>query len=163
MDDLLQINDLTIRYETADGVVRAVNGASLRLGRGRNPRPRRRDRRWQDHHRARASCASIPVHRPATSAAARFSSRADDLLKASDAEMRGNIRGQEISMIFQDPMTALNPVMTVGDQIAEVIAARIRTCTKKQITQKRAMEMLETVGISARACRRLSRTSSPAA
>ena len=72
-----------------------------------------------------------------------------DLLKLSDAEMR-KIRGHEISMIFQDPMTALNPVLTVGDQIMEVI--RLHQKVSKAEALKRAMEMMEMVGIEGGRC-----------
>ncbi len=69
-----------------------------------------------------------------------------DLMKISETQMR-TIRGSEISMIFQDPMTALNPVDTVGDQIAEVIKLHNR-CSKKEAARL-ACEMLEVVGIDA--------------
>ena len=69
-----------------------------------------------------------------------------DLLKLPEKEMRG-IRGKKISMIFQDPMTALNPLMTVGDQIAEVVSLH-EHCSKKESMNK-ALQMLEMVGIPA--------------
>lgn len=68
-----------------------------------------------------------------------------DLLKISEHEMR-KVRGKEIAMIFQDPMTALNPTMRVGDQIAE--AVRIHDASSKEAARKRAQEMLEMVGIT---------------
>ena len=68
----------------------------------------------------------------------------EDLLAKSKDEMR-EIRGSKIAMIFQDPMTALNPVMTVGDQIAEVICEHEK-CHRHE-GEKRAQQMLETVGI----------------
>ncbi len=67
-----------------------------------------------------------------------------DLLKVSNEEMR-NIRGDRISMIFQEPMTALNPVYTVGNQLAEVYQVH-RNMTKKQALEK-SVHMLEKVGI----------------
>ena len=67
-----------------------------------------------------------------------------DLLKLHDREMR-KIRGGEISMVFQDPMTALNPVDTVGEQIAEVIFLHQKV--SKVESKRRAAEMLEVVGI----------------
>ena len=70
-----------------------------------------------------------------------------DLFTLPEKEMR-KIRGKKISMIFQDPMTALNPVFTVGEQIEEVIELHNNKLTKKEITLK-AVEMLEMVGISA--------------
>ena len=69
-----------------------------------------------------------------------------DLLQCSEKELRF-IRGRRISMIFQDPMTALNPLMTVGDQIAEVVSLH-EHCSKKESMNK-AMQMLEMVGIPA--------------
>jgi peptide/nickel transport system ATP-binding protein len=67
-----------------------------------------------------------------------------DIMKASDNEMR-RIRGNEISMIFQDPMTALNPILRVGDQIAEVI--QLHGNYSKRESMLRSLQMLETVGI----------------
>ena len=72
--------------------------------------------------------------------------RGEDLLKLPAAKMRA-IRGSEISMIFQDPMTALNPVHTVGDQIAEVVQLH-RDCGRAEAWE-RAVEMLAKVGITA--------------
>ncbi len=69
-----------------------------------------------------------------------------DILKMSAAEVR-DIRGKEISMIFQEPMTSLNPAYTVGDQIAEGV--RVHGGTDKKAAWKRAVEMLELVGIPA--------------
>ena len=70
--------------------------------------------------------------------------KGEDLLEKSRAEMR-RIRGNQISMIFQDPMTALNPVLTVGDQIAEVV--RFHENLSVREADARAREMLEMVGI----------------
>jgi peptide/nickel transport system ATP-binding protein len=69
-----------------------------------------------------------------------------DLLRLSDEEMR-RVRGNRIAMIFQEPMTALNPVFTVGDQIAEV--ARVHQKASRKAAWNRAVEMLELVGIPA--------------
>jgi peptide/nickel transport system ATP-binding protein len=68
----------------------------------------------------------------------------DNLLKANEHELR-KIRGNDISMIFQDPMTALNPIMRVGDQISEVVYLH-GDCTRAEAV-KRSIQMLETVGI----------------
>ena len=73
----------------------------------------------------------------------------EDLLKLSEKQMR-RIRGGKISMIFQDPMTSLNPVTRVGDQIAEVIL--LHNKISKAEARKRAMEMLEQVGIPGARC-----------
>ena len=67
-----------------------------------------------------------------------------DLTGLKDSEME-SVRGNEISMIFQEPMTSLNPVYTVGDQIAEAI--RLHEGASKKEAADRAVEMLELVGI----------------
>ncbi|HEX5096319.1 MAG TPA: ATP-binding cassette domain-containing protein, partial [Acidimicrobiia bacterium] len=76
------------------------------------------------------------------SGAIRFGGR--DLLRTGDAELRA-IRGNEIAMIFQEPMTSLNPAFTVGNQIAE--AVRLHTDASRKEAWRRAVEMLDRVGI----------------
>lgn len=68
-----------------------------------------------------------------------------DIIKATEADMR-LIRGKTVSMIFQDPMTSLNPILTVGDQIGEVLELHRKDLTKEQISQ-RVDEILKLVGI----------------
>ena len=70
--------------------------------------------------------------------------KGEDLLEKDDKAMQA-IRGEDIAMIFQDPMTSLNPVMRIGDQVAEPI--RIHQNTSKEEAYKRALELLEQVGI----------------
>ncbi len=70
--------------------------------------------------------------------------KGEDLVNASESRMR-EIRGNEIAMIFQEPMTSLNPVFTIGDQIGEAI--RIHTKASKKEARKRSVEMLKKVGI----------------
>ena len=83
-----------------------------------------------------------------------------DLLTLSEAEMR-EVRGARISLIFQEPMTALNPVMRVGDQIAEALTVHGRSRAE---ARARAIELLDAVKIpDARAARATTRTSCPAA
>jgi peptide/nickel transport system ATP-binding protein len=72
-----------------------------------------------------------------------------NLLELSEAEMR-EIRGDKITMIFQDPMTSLNPVLTVGEQIAEVVLLHNKISKKEAM--ERAKEMLEMVGIPGQRC-----------
>lgn len=71
--------------------------------------------------------------------------RGRELLDLSNRAMRSEIRGREISMIFQDPMSSLNPVITVGDQIVESL--RIHTKLSRRQAKERAIELLETVGM----------------
>lgn len=143
-DQLLNIEDLTIRYVTDDGIVEALNGVSLSLksqhtlglvgetGAGKTTL-------------ARGIMGLIP-RPPGEVTGGRIFFEGEDLLTAGETRMR-NIRGNRISMIFQDPMTSLNPVMTVGDQISEVIRTHNKM-TSGEVRQA-AAEMLETVGISA--------------
>ena len=70
----------------------------------------------------------------------------EDLLKVSKKEMR-SIRGRKMSMIFQNPMTCLNPVYTIGNQLVEALRAHDKKISKEE-AQKRAMEMMELVGIN---------------
>ncbi len=72
--------------------------------------------------------------------------RGRNLFELSDQEMQANIRGKEIAMIFQDPMTSLNPVLSIGRQLTETMVVHLGM-TKDQATQ-RAIELLEMVGIS---------------
>ena len=106
-------------FHTDAGVVKAVDGGQLVVAPGRNAGHRRRVglrasrcRPW----RSWASCRQPPARIPS----GRILFRGRDLLTASEDELRA-LRGNEISMIFQDPLTALNPVFKVGHQIAEVI------------------------------------------
>jgi peptide/nickel transport system ATP-binding protein len=143
--ELLRIEDLTIRYVTDDGIVEALNGVSLSLkeqhtlglvgetGAGKTTL-------------AKGIMGLIPDP-PGEVLRGKVIFDGQDLLKVGEGKMR-TIRGNQISMIFQDPMTSLNPVMTVGDQIMEVI----RTHNKKLSFREAVgavQDMLETVGISA--------------
>ena len=143
-EKLLDIRDLSIRYETSDGVVQAVSGVSLQLEKGKTLG-------LVGETGAGKTTVAKGIMRivpdpPGKIAAGEILFEGKDLLKASTAEMR-KIRGNEISMIFQDPMTSLNPVMTVGDQIAEVI--RLHQKVNRKQAKERAKEMLELVGIPA--------------
>lgn len=142
MGSLLDIKDLVIRYNTDDGVVFALNGVSLKLneketlglvgetGAGKTTL-------------AKGIMRLIPDP-PGKIIGGEVFFEGRDLLKLSVADMR-KIRGEEISMIFQDPMTSLNPVMTVGEQIQEVIEAH--NPLSRSESRQRAFEMLEQVGI----------------
>ena len=141
---LLEIKDLSIRFNTDTGVVHAVNGVSLSIGKGESLG-------LVGETGAGKTTTALGILRliqtppgEITSGEIVFDGR--DLLTLRAEEMQ-KLRGSEISMIFQDPMTALNPVMTVGDQIAEVYAHH-QDCSKAE-AQKRAVDMLEMVRIPA--------------
>ncbi len=139
---LLEIRDLTIHYQTEDGDVQAVNGISFAVDQGKTLG-------LVGETGAGKTTTALGILRlvpePGKILSGSITYKDQDILKMSEKEVQ-DLRGNEISMIFQDPMTALNPVMTVGDQIAEVIL-RHQDCTKTE-AQLRMMEMLDKVGIS---------------
>ena len=141
-DTLLSVKDLVIHYETEDEVVEAVNKISFKIPFGTNVAIV-----GETGAGKTTTALGILGLLPAKVGHVIQGSielEGKDLLKLSEKEMR-QIRGKKISMIFQDPMTALNPVKTVGDQIAEVVLLH-NQCSKAEAL-KRAQEMLAMVGI----------------
>lgn len=141
----LSIQNLVVEYIPDDRCVHAVNGLSLTLERGRTLG-------LVGETGAGKTSVAKSILRILPDVGSRIASGeicldGKDMLKLPESEMR-KIRGNRISMIFQDPMTALNPVQCVGDQIAEVIRFHDTTSKKAQWTL-RAKEMLEIVGIPA--------------
>src|SRR5215210_4263630 len=140
---MLEVNNLKTHFRTQDGVVKAVDGVSFSLEAGEtlgivgesgsgksvtalglmqlNPKP------------------------PAEYPEGEILFEGQNLLEASEDRMR-EIRGNDIAMIFQDPMTSLNPVFTVGNQIAEAI--RTHQQVSKGEAKKRAVRVLRDVGIA---------------
>ncbi len=141
---LLSVRDLEVVYTSAGAVIHAVNGVSLEVKRGKSLGLV--GETGAGKTTIAKSIMGILPDPPAKVLKGEIILDDQDLLKTSEKEMR-KIRGKKISMIFQDPMTALNPLMTVGDQIAEVISLH-EHCSKKESMHK-AMEMLEMVGIPA--------------
>ena len=142
MSELLDIKGLTIHYVTHDGDIAAVNDISLSIGKGKTLG-------LVGETGAGKTTTALGILRlipnpPGKILSGEIMFEGEDLLKVSDAEIR-KIRGNKISMIFQDPMTALNPIIQVGDQIAEVISLHTK-CSKTE-AMKKALEMLEMVGI----------------
>ena len=120
---VLEVSDLRTVFATRDGAVHAVNGVSFSIGAGRAARGRRRERLGQvgDDDVADGAAAE-PAGRG--SPAARSSIEGREVREMSDREMRA-LRGGEIGFVFQDPMTSLNPVFTVGFQLVEPIRAHL--------------------------------------
>ena len=141
-DNILEIEDLYVEYDTDDGVVKAVNGISLSLERGETLGLVGETGAGKTTI-ARSILRILPVP-PAKVTQGTIRFEGQDLGKISEAEMR-KLRGHKIAMIFQDPMSALNPVYTVGSQIAEGI--ELHQKVSKAEAAKRAGEMLEMVGI----------------
>ena len=144
MSELLKIEDLVIHYETEDGIVEALNGVSLSLEQGQTIGIVGETGAGKTTL-AKGIMRLIP-NPPGKILDGKIFYDGQDLLTMSETEMQ-KIRGEHISMIFQDPMTSLNPVLTVGDQIMEVIQTH-SNLPKKEAMAK-AEEMLELVGISA--------------
>src|SRR5919112_2854525 len=138
---LLEIEDLKVHFETDDGIVKAVDGVSYTVDRGQTLG-------IVGESGSGKSVSSLTVmgltraRNAHISGSVRFEGR--ELLNASDEELRG-IRGDDIAMIFQDPLSSLHPFYRVGDQIVEAIKAH-RDVTKAQAFD-RAVEMLGLVGI----------------
>jgi peptide/nickel transport system ATP-binding protein len=137
---LLQVDDLTVRFETEDGTVNAVRGVSYRLA----EREVLAIVGESGSGKSVASLAVMGLLPRAARVSGRIVLRGRDVLAIPEAERR-SLRGRTVSMIFQDPMTALNPVYTVGDQLAE--ALRSHQAVSRRIALDRAAEMLDLVGI----------------
>lgn len=139
---IVEIKNLVVHYETQEGVVEAVNDVSLSIQKGETLGLVGETGAGKTTI-ALAMIGLLPVP-PSHVIQGEVLLEGEDLLKKSQKEMR-KVRGKKISMIFQDPMSALNPVHVVGDQIAEVIRLH-QHCSKGEAVA-RAMEMLRMVGI----------------
>ena len=139
---LLSVLDLTVEYTSEDEVVHAVNHVSFDLARGSTIGLVGETGAGKTSI-ARAILRILPEP-PARVPSGEIVFEGRNLLTLREEEMQ-KIRGKESSMIFQDPMTALNPIMRVGEQIAEVVRLH-EHCSKAEGTKK-AKEMLEMVGI----------------
>ena len=143
-DTILEIKDLTVHYVTEDETVEAVNDLSLEVKRGMSLG-------LVGETGAGKTTTALSILRLVPDPPGRIINgtvyiNGKDVYQASSAELE-QIRGNEVAMIFQDPMTVLNPVFTVGEQIAECV--EIHEHCSKADAWKRALEMLELVGIKA--------------
>lgn len=142
--DLLTVKDLAVEYMAEDGIVNAVNGVSFSLKKGETLGLVGETGAGKTTI-AKSILQILPQQTSkVTSGSIIFEGK--DLLKENERKMR-KIRGSKISMIFQDPMTALNPVKRVGEQIAEGI--RLHSEMSRPESIEKAKEMLEMVGIKA--------------
>lgn len=140
----LSVKDLSVEYVTKEETVYAVNSVSFDLRKGKTLGLVGETGAGKTTI-ANAILKILPVP-PAVVRSGEILLEGQELMTISEDEMC-DIRGNRITMIFQDPMTALNPVMTIGRQISEVIS--LHSSVPKQEARKRAEEMLETVGIPA--------------
>ena len=138
---ILSVRDLTVDFPTDDGVVQAVRGVS-----------------WDVHEgevlaiagesgsgKSVSVLAAMGLLPPNARVSGSISHRGQELLGMPEKQLE-RLRGSAMSMVFQDPMTSLNPVMSVGDQIAEGV--RVHQKLKRQSARERASELLDLVGIA---------------
>ncbi|HLY85354.1 MAG TPA: ABC transporter ATP-binding protein [Gaiellaceae bacterium] len=138
---LLEVNDLKVRFATEDGVVRAVDGIAFALERGKVLG-------IVGESGSGKSVTAMTLMGLTRGINARFEGevlyKGKDLLQVTDRDMQ-EYRGNELGMIFQDPMTSLNPVYRIGEQIAEAIQAHEKV--DKRAARARTIELLRQVGI----------------
>lgn len=143
-ENLLQIQDLSVEFRTDEGVIRAVDGVSFDVPKGKTLGV-------VGESGCGKSVTAMSVMQLIPTPPGRFVGGnilydGTDILKMPKRDLQ-SIRGNRISMIFQEPMTSLNPVFTVGDQIGE--AFRIHQGMKKKAALEQSVEMLRLVGIPA--------------
>lgn len=141
-DLLLDIQDLSVQFNTDSGVVRAVNNLCLSLERGKAVG-------FVGETGAGKTTTALAILQliqspPGEITGGRILFNGQDIMAMTEAEKR-HVRGGEIAMIFQDPMTSLNPIMSVEEQIAEMVT--LHTDLKDEAAIARAHEMLQLVGI----------------
>ena len=142
-DLALDVQNLTVHYEVDGDVIEAVNDVSLQLEHGKTLG-------LVGETGAGKTSTALAILRmipdpPGIVKSGSISVCGHDIMNASKKELH-DIRGKDVSMIFQDPMTSLNPVLTVGEQIAESVRLHEKGISKRD-AYERAMEMLEMVGI----------------
>jgi oligopeptide/dipeptide ABC transporter ATP-binding protein len=143
-DTLLEVRDLRTHFKVMDGIVKAVDGVDFSLKRGQALG-------LVGESGCGKSVTALTIMQlidtpPGEIVGGEIWFDGRDLLQLSRSEIR-EVRGNEIAMIFQEPMTSLNPVFTIGDQIAEAVV--LHQHLKRGPAMKRAIEALESVGVSA--------------
>ena len=142
MSPLLEVRDLRTHFFTRDGVVRAVDGVSLSVDRGRTLG-------LVGESGCGKSVLALSIiglipRPPARIVGGEVVFDGEDLTALSERELE-DVRGKRIAMVFQDPMTSLNPTLTIGTQLVETI--RRHTDVPKREARRRAVELLDEVGI----------------
>jgi peptide/nickel transport system ATP-binding protein len=137
----LEVKDLHVHFPTDDGLVRAVDGLDFTLERGQTVGIVGES----GSGKSVASLAILGLHRRSKAKlSGQILLEGEDLLAVSDQRIRA-LRGNQMAMVFQDPLSALHPYYTIGNQIVE--AYRIHHDVNKKVARVRAIEMLERVGI----------------
>jgi peptide/nickel transport system ATP-binding protein len=140
-DTVLSVRDLKVHFPTSDGVVKAVDGLTFDLARGKTLGIVGES----GSGKSVSSSAILGLHDPKRSkVTGEIWLNGVDLLTLSEEQMRRR-RGREVSMIFQDPLSAMHPYYTVGNQIIE--AYRVHNDVSKKEARAHAIEMLDRVGI----------------
>lgn len=143
MNTLLKITDLKTYFYTYEGVVKAVNGVNLEIKKGQTLG-------LVGESGCGKSVTALSIMRlipdpPGKIVEGKILFEGIDLAKLSEKEMR-KVRGKKISMIFQEPMTSLDPMFTIGHGIIEVL--KLHQGIEKDLARKKAIEILRTVGFS---------------
>ena len=141
-ETLLKVRDLETHFKTPEGIVHAVNGVSFYIKEGETLGVVGESGCGKSV--SMLSCLQLIPSPPGKVVAGEALFRGKDLLKMDAKDIR-HVRGGQISMVFQDPMTSLNPVMTIGKQMAEPLMLHLNL-TKEQ-ARHRSIELLEMVGI----------------
>jgi len=128
-EKLLEIKDLSVEYTTDEDIVKAVNHVSLTLNKGETIG-------LVGETGAGKTTLALSLMRLLPKVSGRITGgeimfNGEDLVKAAEEDMR-KVRGEKISMIFQDPMTSLNPVLTVGNQIGEALELHMDLTPEKK-------------------------------
>jgi oligopeptide/dipeptide ABC transporter ATP-binding protein len=138
---ILDVQDLRTYFRTMDGIVKAVDGVSFKMGAGASVG-------IVGESGCGKSVTSLSIMRliekPGWIAGGKIDFRGIDIASLSEEEMR-KVRGDKITMVFQEPMTSLNPVYTIGDQVAEII--RVHRKVSRREALNRAVELLKMVGL----------------
>ena len=142
MATLLDVRNLSTTFRTAAGLVRAVDGVSWDVEEGETVA-------LVGESGCGKSVSALSIMRLVAEPAGRIAGgeviyKGRDLLKLTEEQMRG-VRGREIAMVFQEPMTSLNPVLTIGRQLTEGLEIHLKMAPRE--AQARAVELLSLVGI----------------
>jgi oligopeptide/dipeptide ABC transporter ATP-binding protein len=142
-EPVLSVQDLTVEFKTEDGIVHAVTGVSYDLFPGETLGVVGESGSGKSVS-VMTMLGLVPMP-PGRLVSGQALYKGEDLLRMSKRKLR-EIRGGQVAMIFQDPMTSLNPVLTIGDQIAEAIQVH-NPGTSDGDARKRAIDLLELVGV----------------
>ncbi len=141
-DQLLNVQGLETQFKTPEGIVHAVNGVSFTLSEGETLGVVGESGCGKSV--TMLSCMRLIASPPGKIVAGKVFYKGKDLLQLPAEDMR-KLRGSQISMVFQDPMTSLNPVMTIGKQLAEPLVLHMGLTQEE--ARKRSIELLGLVGI----------------